>query len=247
MVLSGGGARGFFHLGVLKTFEEIGLKPDLIQGTSAGALVGSLYASGLKAERISELFLEFGFLKLFRFSFNIKGLISTDPMKKALSKYFPENNFEALDIPLKIACTDIKQGVIRYFSEGELLSPLVASAAIPVIFEPVEIEGKSYVDGGPLDNLPVKEIDPNEYYIMGSNCNTISSMKGEINFFSSTERSFFLAVSGNVNQSKSLCDLMFEHQEMGQYRAADLKHGKEMMKLGYEASQAKKEELLKMC
>ena len=83
--LSGGGARGFFHLGVLKGMGELGIKVDRLLGTSAGALAGAFFASGIDPEDIAQIFFKFDFLKLFRFSFNRKGLISSKPMLKALS------------------------------------------------------------------------------------------------------------------------------------------------------------------
>ncbi len=244
LILSGGGARGFFHLGVLKGLADLGIRVDRIQGTSAGALIGALFSGGKSPDEIAEIFFKMNFLKLFRLSFNRKGLISTKPLLKALSEYFLDNSFESLKIPLTVACTDIRMGQIRYFSTGELLKPLVASAAIPVIFEPLEIEGNFYVDGGPLDNLPVKGISKNDYYLMGSNSNPIGPMRGSINMISSTERAFFLAVNGNVSESKKECDLMFEHPGMGGFRASDLRSGNKMIEFGLKAVQEKKKELI---
>ncbi len=244
--LSGGGARGFFHLGVLVGLNDLGVKVDRLLGTSAGALVASFYSSGMPPMEIAETFFNFAFLKHLRLSLNVKGLISTKPIFKAISPYFPENDFSSLKIPVTISCIDFRGGSVRYFSEGELLKPLVASFAIPVIFDPVEIDGKLYVDGGSLDNMPIQGIKKEEYFLIGSNSNPIGEFDGKLNFLSSTERAFFLAVSGNVESSKGKCDLVLENPGMGKYRASDLKKGKEMIRLGIEEVKRKEKELLQM-
>ncbi len=242
--LSGGGARGFFHLGVLQGLEELEIQPTKILGTSAGALAAAFYALGMKPEEIARSFFDFDFWRILRLSFTTRGLISTRPVFKALKDYFPDDDFRSLKIPVTIACTNFRKGEIRYFNSGPLLSPLIASIAIPAIFEPVEIEGEYYVDGGPLDNLPVHGVDKKRYYLIGSNANVIGPVEKSLNIISATERAFFLAVSGNVKSSKKNCDLFLEHPEMSKYRASDLKYGQEMIQLGLDAVHSKKDVLL---
>ena len=93
LILSGGGARGFFHLGVLKGLCELGITVNRLQGTSAGALIGALFSVGKTPDEIAEIFFKIDFWRLFRLSFNRRGLISAKPLLKALSEYFPENSF----------------------------------------------------------------------------------------------------------------------------------------------------------
>src|SRR5688572_20934964 len=158
LVLSGGGARGICHLGVIKALQEAGVSFDCVAGTSSGAIIGSLYCYGYNADEIFELIVNTKFFKSLRIAWTLKGLLALDGLQTLLLKYLPENTFEALKIPLTVAATDIKRGRIEYFSQGELIPTLLASSCVPAVFNPVRFHGAMYVDGGILDNLPVKAI-----------------------------------------------------------------------------------------
>ncbi len=121
LVLSGGGARGISHIGVLKALDEIGLKFHRLAGTSAGSIVGSLYAYGYAPDKILEIVLQTSFLKSVRPAWTMTGLLSLERLKDVLLKFLPENSFEALKIPITIAATEIIQGKPDYFSSGELI------------------------------------------------------------------------------------------------------------------------------
>ncbi|HNT51348.1 MAG TPA: patatin-like phospholipase family protein [Cyclobacteriaceae bacterium] len=145
LVLSGGGARGIVHIGVLKALDEMGITFDCISGTSAGSIVGALYAAGHKPDSIFDLVKNLSVFKAVRPAFAWTGLLTLDGLKDVLIKNIPNNDFNKLKIPLTIAATDIKNGQIHYFNNGELIPAVLASSSIPAIFNPVHLNGKLYV------------------------------------------------------------------------------------------------------
>src|SRR6218665_2402135 len=137
LVLSGGGARGISHIGVLKALDEFGITIDCMAGTSAGSIVSTLYAYGYKPDKIMELVLTTSLLKSMRPAWTMTGLLSLDGLRDVLLKYVPENTFESLKIPVTIAATDIRKGKAAYFSKGELIPAVQASCCVPAVFNPI--------------------------------------------------------------------------------------------------------------
>jgi NTE family protein len=182
VVLSGGGARGFAHLGVLQALNDAGIFPEVVSGTSAGALVGVLYADGYTPEKILQIMNSSSMLHYVRPTVPREGLLQISGIERILQEYLKASRFEDLTIPLHVTATDLNNGRARYFSKGELLKPVIASASIPVLFKPVIIDDIHYVDGGVMDNLPVSPIEDNCSFIIGSFVNpagyekTVTSM-----------------------------------------------------------------------
>ena len=159
LVLSGGGARGFAHLGVIQALNEAGLFPDVISGTSAGAIIGSLYADGYTPAEIMKMVNSNSRLSYIRPTVPREGLLQISGIVRILRDNLRAKNFEELKIPLYVSATDLNNGKIVYFSKGVLIEKIIASASIPVLFKPVVIDNIHYVDGGVLDNLPVRPIE----------------------------------------------------------------------------------------
>ncbi len=175
LVLGGGGARGLAHILVLEVFDELGLKPDQIVGTSIGAVFGAAYASGLSAEEIREQAINnLGkrteiLKKLFAhkpetlFSlWNLSPLSSSFMKPEALlNKILPDNiaqDFGALRIPLKTIATDYNTQMPIIIEEGSLITAIAASIALPTIFTPVLKDGMALIDGGLTNPLPIDVI-----------------------------------------------------------------------------------------
>ncbi|MDN5317545.1 MAG: hypothetical protein PWR08_1670 [Thermoanaerobacterium sp.] len=153
LILGGGAARGYAHLGVLKKLEEENIPIDFIIGTSIGALIGAIYASGNDLEKIIKDVRDINFLKLIKMvDLNIpqKGFIKGDKIEKFLSNYI-KNDFNELKIPLYAIATDIKHGREIIFSNGPVIKAVRASISIPVVFEPVEFQNTKLVDGSIID------------------------------------------------------------------------------------------------
>ena len=159
LVLSGGGARGFAHLGVIQALNESGIFPDVISGTSAGAIIGVLYADGHTPGDILKLMEGSSRLDFMRPAMPREGLLQISGIAKILKSSLRSKIFEELKIPLFVTATDLNNGKAVYFSKGEIFDPVIASASVPVIFQPVKIGDVSYVDGGVLDNLPIRPIE----------------------------------------------------------------------------------------
>ncbi len=233
IVLSGGGARGVAHLGILKALEELGVVIDCISGTSAGALIGALYAQGIKPEAIFELIKKVSFLNSVRPAWARTGLLNMDGMKELLHKNIPIDNFSNLNIPLTVAATDIQKGKVQYFSEGELIPAILASCSIPALFNPISLNGNLYVDGGLVDNLPVKPIRNQCEFIIGSHCNHISSDMDVTNVKLVIERSMLVAIHSNTAISKGMCDVYIEPPRMDRFSSLDLSKAQEIFDFSY--------------
>ena len=171
LALGGGGARGLAHIAVLEAFEELGIAPSMIAGTSIGALYGAAYASGMSAAHIRALTEETlgSRFDVIRQLFSsrapaLQKLLSVIPMRSALldpaallDHVLPQQfaaQFDALQIPLAVVATDLAAHEAVVLREGDLRTAVAASIAIPVLFAPVHIEGRTFVDGGIVNPLP---------------------------------------------------------------------------------------------
>lgn len=160
LALSGGGARGFSHVGVLKVLERHGVKIDLVGGTSAGAIVGAALASGMSAVEIEAMSARAGYANLMRPSLSPLGILSNAPMGRFLERELPVTRFEELKLPFSavIYDSDIGSEVILSGS-GDLVFAVRASCAVPGIFAPLRgPEGHLYVDGGVSSPLPIDAV-----------------------------------------------------------------------------------------
>ena len=173
LVLSGGGARGYAHLGVLKALNEEGIIPDIISGTSAGAIAGALYADGYTPDEIFKILAKNSRLNFLKLTVPKDGLLKMTGMIRVLKDALRANTFEELKIPLVVCATNLNQAKVEYFESGELIRAIIASASIPVVFRPVEIGGVCYVDGGVMDNMPVAPIEKRCRVLIGSYVNSI--------------------------------------------------------------------------
>ena len=152
LVLSGGGARGFAHIGVLRSLERAGARFDVVAGTSMGAIVGSLYAAGHSADEIYEIAKETSWRDVIDISLQA-GLIKGDKFQAFLAEHLPAT-FEELQIPMAITTTDVESGEAVVLAEGDLVMAVRASSSFPGAFEPITYAGRTMADGGIVNNLP---------------------------------------------------------------------------------------------
>ncbi|MFT4311024.1 MAG: patatin-like phospholipase family protein [Candidatus Woesearchaeota archaeon] len=154
LVLGSGGAKGLAHIGVLKRLEEKNIKPKLIIGSSMGAVVGAMYASGTKIETIEKAFLELNSYKLLDFQGFNPGIMSGTKIRDFFKKYMKED-FKELDIKIKINAIDINTGKEVILTKGNLIDSVLASMSIPGLFKPVTINGKELLDIGFTNPVPI--------------------------------------------------------------------------------------------
>jgi NTE family protein len=233
LALSGGGARGIAHIGVIKAMEEIGVKPDVISGTSAGSIVAVLYSAGMKPDDIFEVVSHLSIFRSVKMAWAWSGLLKMEGLQALLTKYVPDNTFESLKIPLTVAATEIRLGEIRYFSSGELAPAVISSCSIPGIFDPVHFDGKLYVDGGLLDNLPARPIRDKCDFLIGSHCNHLTVDYDEHSLRAVIERSMLITVSANTTASRLLCDLVIEPPHMARFTVFEMGKAREIYDAGY--------------
>ncbi|HHT28750.1 MULTISPECIES: patatin-like phospholipase family protein [Petrimonas] len=235
--LSGGGAKGFAHLGAFMVFESYGLKPDVIVGTSAGALAGVFYADGFTPEEISELFRKHEFREFFEFSVPKAGLFKNSGLEKFLKNNLRSSSFEQLKVPFKAVTTDWERARTVVFSEGRsLVDAVVASCSVPIVFTPKVIGGTPYVDGGLLKNFPVSVIRDNCKYVIGVNVSMITSPPEKVSIRTTAERTFKLMSNSNTLVDRSMCDILVETAEAQKYFMFDLNNIDRIREIGYESA-----------
>lgn len=158
LVLGGGGAKGMAHIGVLEEFEKAGLKPDLIVGCSAGAIVGALYAANPDITALKNLVLAGKQTDVITLSIATwpYSIYDDNHLATYLRKHIKKHNFADLHVPLLVTATNLEFGNIAAFGQGDIIAPIMASAAVPGAFAPVKIDGQYYVDCGVADPVPVR-------------------------------------------------------------------------------------------
>jgi len=158
IALGGGGAKGFAHIGVLTALSQAGIEPDVVAGTSMGALVGAVYAAGnIQSLKEASTKIKLKDIPLLLGpTWPKQGLFSGRKILKLLDELIGVENIEDLKKPFAAVCVDLKSGEIFTFTKGDIRHAIRASIAIPAVFTPVIFEGKLLVDGGVLEPVPVK-------------------------------------------------------------------------------------------
>jgi NTE family protein len=243
LVLSGGGARGIAHAGVLKALDELDIKIDAISGVSSGAIIGAFYASGIRPDNILKIAADANLFDLMDFRLGKQGFFKSEAIRRTLEKNIKKNSFESLRIPLTVAATDFINGKTDYFSSGNLINSLLASAAIPVIFQPVIMDSNVYVDGGLLNNLPVEPLLFGCEIIIGVHVNPLNKSIKDFSIRTAIERSFHMAIAHTIYSKKEKCSVFIEPRELYRFRAFDMKHTREIFEIGYEAAMEQKEKI----
>lgn len=243
LVLSGGGARGFAHLGVIQALNDVGIFPDIISGTSAGALTGVLYADGYTPVEIQKIMNSGSRLDYMRPALPREGLLQIGGIIKTLKCFLRAKTFEELKIPLYVTATDLNNGKAVYFSKGELINPVIASASIPVLFQPVIIDNICYVDGGVLDNLPVRPIQNKCKILIGSFVNPVGYQEKISGLINIAERTFMLSMSREILEKSKKFDVFIAPPELINYKILDPEKADEVFKVGYKATKARLKEI----
>ncbi|MCS6884113.1 MAG: patatin-like phospholipase family protein [Acidobacteriota bacterium] len=159
LALSGGGARGLAHIGVLKVLEEHQFPIDFIAGTSMGAVIAGTYASGMELSQIEEVARSVRWRDVTRMVFSRLGLMSSEPLEQMLRRLMPVTDFAKMRIKLAVVAADIQTGLPVMLTEGDAAHAIRVSCTIPGIFTPVlDSKGRMLVDGGLAQNLPVTAV-----------------------------------------------------------------------------------------
>ncbi|QER38808.1 patatin-like phospholipase family protein [Acinetobacter suaedae] len=156
LVLGSGGARGYAHIGVIEVLEQHGIRPDLIVGTSAGSIVGSIYASGKSAAELREIALKLKANDVRDVSVSLKGFFDGKKVEDYVNEQVQNTPLQRLKIPMYVVATELKEGTKTVFNYGNTGQAVRASASIPSMFVPIKIGHNEYVDGGLVSPVPVQ-------------------------------------------------------------------------------------------
>ena len=236
--LSGGGARGIAHIGVIKALEEHGMEAEVIAGCSAGSIVGALYASGMNAEAMLDFIKESRIWKVLSLRLPSGGFNKLDYLYNRLAAVIPNDSFEDLARPLHIAIANLNKGKLEIRHSGPLFRIILASCSIPLVFEPINLDGELYVDGGALCNMPVGPLKVHSDVVIGVNVMpriratnaSVNSMRGV------AMRCFEMAIWANTLPEARKCDLLIEPKLVNKYHIFQFNTYREIYEIGYEAA-----------
>jgi len=156
LVLGGGAARGFAHIGVIKALEAQGIQPDIVVGTSAGSLVGALYAGGNDGFALQRIALDVNESMFSDWSLAGRGFLKGEALQDFVNKAVQNRPLEKLNRTIAVMATDLQSGEAVAFQRGDTGMAVRASSAVPGVFLPVRISGRDYVDGGLVSPIPVR-------------------------------------------------------------------------------------------
>ncbi len=251
LVLSGGGVRGIAHIGAIKALEEHDIHITHVAGTSSGAIVGALYAGGSSWEEILDFHKTTQLFSISKYAANKPGFVDPEKFYDRFSNYFPKDDFQCLKKSLYITATNILDGTLKVFHQGELIRPVLASASFPGVFAPVRIREGYYVDGGVLNNFPSDLIKTHCDRLLGVYVNPFEknvAIEGLKHSYSVLERVFKIMMAKESLTKFEDCDLVVCPKGLNKYSTFDLKDADAIFNLGYKAtvSALKNDQLLKV-
>lgn len=244
VALSGGGARGFAHIGVLQAMDEKGIRPDVVAGVSAGAVAAVFYAAGIPFEKMVRAFEGLKFNDLAELGVPKDGFFKLDRFAKFLNANIPYKRIEDLPVKTLICATDIDHGESVVFEEGPLAECVIASCSIPIVFKPRVINGVKYVDGGVLHNLPAWAIRQRCRQLIGVNVSPIDKtarVKGTI--IDMAVASFKLMSKNNATPDMALCDHVISVDDIAKVNVFNITEVRKIYRLGYRTALKSLEEL----
>lgn len=235
LVLSGGGVRGMAHIGLIKALQEHKIGISAISGTSIGAIVGALYASG---KNIDEMLDFFRTIPLFKYNFltwSKPGLLDTERYYNMFKQGIPEDDFSALQCKLYVIATNLEKGEPEIFNNGPLIRPVLASAALPPYFSPIKISETLYADGGIMNNFPIEPFKKGKLPLFGSNVSMLRNVS-QVELTSSlqlAQRTTGLMMYALNKEKLKNCDLLFQPFELKSIGVLDKKHIDKAFEIGY--------------
>ena len=236
LVLSGGGARGFAHAGALKALEEMGIKPDIVAGVSAGSVVTAMYCSGMRPDEILKVFSDAKFSDFAEIGVPREGFFSMDGFKKFLRHHIPYKNLNELPLPGIVCATDLDNYTRAAFTEGDIAECVAASCSIPIIFRPVIIKGNTYVEGGVTANLPAWVLRDQCKYLIGINCSPLPRRGKPKSILDIAQRTYDLLVKTNSIEQMEMCDLAISINDIANYKVFNLKEIHRVFRSGYDST-----------
>ena len=233
IVLSGGGARAYAHIGVFKAFEEKNIEFNAISATSAGAVIGAFLCDGFSIDEIIEILSKS--TSLVNFNYSIKnGLLSNNKLATLLKKNLRSTYFEKLKYPFFVSATNLNNGKQEVFNSGNIIDAVIASSSIPILYKPVVINEIPYADGGISSNLPVEPFYQSNLKTIGVHVNPMTKFDSDKNIGAQFERLIHLCIIENTIKNSQKVDLLIEPPQLDQFGLFDLKKMNEIIQIGYD-------------
>lgn len=243
LVLGGGGARGFAHIGVFRVIEEEKIPIDLVVGTSIGSIAGAFYCAGASLDKLEELAKNITYKSISNFSIpSIVGmLISEELLTNAQIEDLLKNNigdlrFEELKIPLICVATDLNTGERILLRNGSVAFAARASSTVPGLFKPVEYRQRYLVDGGLLENVPVgvaKLFDPDVIIAVPVSADITKNTTTSV--FSILMQAIYIQGKAMDQENIAQADVLI-HPDVGEMSAADIEHAFQTIDKGVAAA-----------
>lgn len=247
LVLGGGGGLGAAHIGVIKAFEELGIDFDYVAGTSAGSLVGALYASGLKSQQMEEIARDLKVKDIKNSNFILKPSTAENIAGILNNIWGKELVFSELKKPFTAVCTNMKNGQEAHINYGSVAKAVSGSCAVPGIFKPVEYDNMHLVDGGLRNNLPTDVA-----LKMGANviiAVELNHSRGfgtpSLNMFKVLTSSLGIMMASSVAPKLKLADIVLQ-PNMQNFSKANLDNLDDRIALGYDCVMASINEIAKV-
>lgn len=234
LALCGGSARGLAYVGVFRFLEEHHVCPDIIAGTSVGALMGALYADGYSSQEIYDLTSQMGFMNMTSLTTPRLSLLKTNKYRQFLTETLRHKRIEELPIPLHIIATNLNRAEARDFTEGDLASAVVTSCSIPILFDPIVIEGEQYVDGGVFMNLPARPIREACDFLLGIDLSPEVDNTQTKNILRLSDRIIHIMMRANAAIDIKLCDVVLQSPILSRFSPYDVSQADIIADIGYQ-------------
>ena len=248
IVLSGGGALGYAHIGALQALEEYGIFPTIVSGASMGSIIGAFYTNGYSPKQIKE-FVKFE--KFYKLTNIIAPLVKKEPLGlfsqkhilHILEKYVSHNSFDSLCMPFFVSVANLTTSKVEYVNSGNLLHSFVlASAAIPTVFDAVKINDNTYVDGGILNNFPAQPIRNQCKYLIGIDVKADYEFSRAKRIKDIFLRTMNVVIIQNSAAGRAQCDVLIEPEANKKYYEFDFNAFDKIYEYGYDATKKYLEE-----
>lgn len=247
LVLSGGGAKGAFHLGVLTFLQEQNIEIEAYSGTSIGSIIAASHASGVSAQEQLKIFKSSDLKKVIKFNYFKKGLMRIDHENKIIKELLPIEKLEDLKKQVYINAYDLKQKQMHYFKEGNIISLCLASSALIPVFKPITYKNMSLIDGGLFDNIPIKPFLKRDYKILSLDAlpRKKSLGKKSLNPLRFVKKKLFKNLHKNISFSIKQSDYYLTSLSLREFKLLSFKDLDSCYKIGYKEAQIQLKSFLK--
>ena len=234
LALSGGGARGIAHLGILQALEENDIQPSIMSGASMGALVAVGYGLGMQPKTMLEMInADVKPLSLSNANLSRSGLFNLKKVEAILREKAIPDDFSVLKIPVYITVTNLNTGKFEIHSRGKLVDYTIASASIPLLFKPTVLDDVYYVDGGLTKNMAAHILQGKCDKIIGVNVNHIAPESNFKRMKDIAARTYHLAVHNTIRDELDYCNYIVDPPETRNYSPLEFQKANEIYEIGY--------------